>query len=245
MKLPLRELLPGYLKTQRWLDLADAIDAVFGNEFGMQEKMLKYLRYQYIENENVTQRIAEERPVNFMLWDLPDRKTAAEQVELQGFRLYDSGYLNDLRFVSLSRNISDFWYSKGKADLVDFISFTMNSKVELFNLWTQDYIDFVAEDDLPTGYIPIYEGGTWYPTTHVRLRVDSSTFTQGTQDVLLLARLFLDLANYTLVLHALEEYMKMWVAPVGATLNADDTVISPIVAVAMTRNDKFILTTAP
>ncbi len=246
MSLPSRELLPEYMKSQRWLDLADAIDAVFGTDFDLQQQMLKYLRYQFIESTETKKRVEENRLISFNSWDMPDRDTAAKQVELSGLRFYDTTFLTRNLYVNLFRNIGDFWYSKGLYDFIDFIGYSLNINLEMLNLWTQDYVTFIPEQDLTAAQIPIYQpNGTWYPTTHVRLRADATSFVAGISDVLLVGQLFLDLANYNLVLDAIEEFMKMWIGPQGATPDAEGRVTSDIVMIGNVVREKFTLTTAP
>ena len=245
MSLASRELLPYYMQTARWLDLADAIDAVFGVDLDLQQKMLKYIRYQFIENEATKAKAESGELIDNSMWDVPDRKTAAEQVELSGLRFYDTGFIDQLGFVNLFRNISTHWYSKGLYDFVDFIAFNLNAKVDVLNLWTQDYITFKPEKFMTAADVPVYKpGGTWFPTTHVRLRVDSDTFTAGGNDAILLAQLFFDLANYTLVLDSIEEYLNMWIGSETDLPNDDGTVSARIVGIANTLRDRFTITTA-
>jgi hypothetical protein len=239
MSIPSRELLPEYMKTDRWLQLADAIDEVFGIDLDLQAKMLKYLRYQFIESEAVKQKVADGVPINFSAWDMPDVVTAAEQVEVAGLRFYDSSYMTRNRFVSLYRNIGDYWYSKGKVDFVNFIGYVMNSKVEVINLWTQDYKTFVPEDELTYANSPVYNFGTWYPTTHVRLRADGASFEAGTPNVIFLAQLFLDIANYTLVLDALEEYFDTWITTEGTTPTIEGQYPADIVALGLVLSTEY------
>ena len=241
-KLPSRELLPDYMKTPRWLQLADAIDEVFQGDLELQAKMLKYIRYQFIESEQVKQKIDDGEMINFTSWDMPDVVTAAEQVQLAGLRFYDSSYVTRNKYSNLFRNIGDYWYDKGRADFVDFIGYAMNSRIQILNLWTQDYVTFKAEDDLAPSDIPVYAGGAWYPTTHVRLRADAGSFEAGTQNIIFLAQIFLDIANYTLVLDALEQFYDMWLASNDAVPNAAGQIPANVVALGlMLKTDYFIL----
>jgi hypothetical protein len=42
-------------------------------------------------------------------------------------------------------------------------------------LWTEDYINFIEEGAPGIGF-PVWDGGLWYPTTHVTLEYDPSAF---------------------------------------------------------------------
>lgn len=228
MGVPTRDLLPNYMRHQRWLDLADAIDAVFGAEIELQMKALQYIRHQFIDNDTVNERAADQLMVRSTDWDKLDRQTAALQTELLGLKLSDSTYVDQDAFTNLVRNLGTFWFSKGTRDFVDFIAFTLNARIELDALWTQDYETFVTKDEVPTGELPVWQGGLWYPTTHVRLSYDNSTL--GINNVILLARLFYDLSNYNLVLHAIAAYNNMYIAELGAVPHTNGLVTASIVA---------------
>ena len=210
-KLKTRDLLPNYMKVDRWLDLADSIDSVFGLDHGLQKKLLGYIRHQFIPNNYVDQKAADGLMIDYLEWDMPDRTTAALQTELDGLKLTDASYVGQYGFVNLHRNIGTFWYSKGLGDFVDFISFTLNTRIQMVNLWTEDYVNFLPEEDFRrSGNVPVYSGGTWYPTSHVRLRFNSEELSLTYQE--LLVRLFYDISNFNLVLNAVEELNNMWIA---------------------------------
>ena len=221
-----RDLLPDYAKDQRWLDMCDAIDEIFGGAFADQEKLLKYIRHAYIPNEVTEQKTAEGEMIAFADWDMPDRETAARQAELDGLRLMDTSYLSADDFTNFHRNTPSYWYSKGLFDFVDFIAYCINERLEMVNMWTSDYVSFIDEETYKAGersgqYAPVNLGGTWFPTTHVRLRFYPDAWNVAFTDQVLISRLFLDISNLNLVLQAIEEYRSVWVAPEGATPNED------------------------
>ena len=125
MAMPSKELLPNYMKTERWTDLFDVVDEVFGDDHGLQSKLLKYVRHQFIPNDTTDEKSANGELIDFLEWDMPDRTTAALQTELDGLRLNDSTYIGNHGFVNLHRNIGTFWYSKGLYDFIDFIAYTL------------------------------------------------------------------------------------------------------------------------
>ena len=229
MAMPSKELLPNYMKTERWTDLFDVVDEVFGDDHGLQSKLLKYVRHQFIPNDTTDEKSANGELIDFLEWDMPDRTTAALQTELDGLRLNDSTYIGNHGFVNLHRNIGTFWYSKGLYDFIDFIAYTLNTPLEMVNLWTNDYKKFIAESEFnkKPELVSIVSGGDWYPTTHVTLRFEAGTLSQTYMELLL--RLFYDISNYTLVLHTLEEYFNNWIAPQGATHLHDNSVPAQIV----------------
>lgn len=238
--LPSKELLPDYMKHQRWMDLADAMDAVFGNSTGMQEKLLRYIRYHYIPNNETEQLTKDHKMIGFDKWDMADREVAAFQTELSGLRLNDASYVGNYGFVNLFRNVGNFWYRKGLYDFVDFIGFALNVPIEMVVLWTEDYDTFVPEDEFKQAkLIPIDSGGTWYPTTHIRLRFEGNLMPLNYQGMML--RLFYDISNYNLVLNALEELFNFWLGTDGAQL-ADGSWSAQILQLGVVDYDYITIT---
>jgi hypothetical protein len=79
-------------------------------------------------------------------------------------------------------------------------------------MWTTDYITFYPEGDPFIG-TPIWEGGSWYPTTHVSINWDSGKFNVPLNNVV---SLFNDVSNYNLVLNDISTSIYMWMAPRGS-----------------------------
>lgn len=226
---PTRELFPQYLKTQRWLELADAIDKVFQDNIEPNIKGLEHIRHQYILNDEIQEKINNHQMIKFGDYDMLDRTTAAMQTNILGLSIADSSYVGRDGFVNITRNLGTFWFSKGLFDFIDFIGYALNAKLTMINMWTKDYVHFVPEDLVNGIGRPVYqEGGTWYPTTHVRLRFDPATLNINTLP--LLARLFYDLANYNLVLQAVEEASYIYIAEQGAVPDSKGVVTAAIVA---------------
>lgn len=237
---PTRELLPNYLKAQRWLDLADAIDSVFGQEIKLQMRALAFIRHQFIMNTEVVEKAEASEMVDTTDYDQPDKQVAALQTSVLGLTLTDGSYLDEAGFVNLTRNLGSHWFSKGLKDFVDFIAYVTNTEISIISTWTKDYITFVPED-LPSAIgTPVYEGGEWYPTTHVRIRYSSTSVTLG--DASLLAKLFYDLSNYNLVLQALEEVINIYMTETSEP--SSGIIPAKIVAVAHYDVEVYYIDTA-
>lgn len=206
-----RDLLPNYLKEPAWLDLADAIDSVFGEEITPAMKCLQYIRYLYIPSDAVSTKVANREMVDFADFDMPERSVAVQQTNLLGLGASTPSGMTQADFVKLTRNLGGFWYSKGTSDFIDFVGFCLNTDVSMANLWTNDYVSFYQEGDPVIG-TPVWQGGSWYPTTHVSLTWDSGRYTVPLTNLI---ALFYDIANYNLVIHDITTSLFIWIAERG------------------------------
>ncbi len=246
------DLLPHYMRDARWEDLCEAVDTILGDQFDSSEKLLKYIRHQYIPNDLVIEKSASGTMIRLEDWDIPDRKTAALQTELDGLRVMDASYLDAQSFAGFHRNLPSFWYSKGTFDFIDFIAYCINQKLEMIHLWTTDHQTFLDADTFKAGessgaYTAVYNGGPWYPTTHVRLRFypDSPMgMDVPFADQILMARLFYDVSNLNLVLQAIEEYRMYWIKGVFDVGSANGTVASRILHVGGIQYEHFYISEA-
>lgn len=243
---PRKFLWPPYMSADAWQDLADSVDTVFGTEVDAVQDALKWLRETYIGNTNfnpkpgatntaVATAIKNRTMLDPSFFDNYDDSTERLRLNQLGLRVMDPSVLDSGSIQRLVRHVGAFWYGKGQASFIDFISYCLNTQVSMTNLWTQDYITFLPEGDPGIG-TPIWNSGTWYPTTHVNL-TSLGTLT-GTQLANLVV-LFYDVANYNLVLHAVEFNSWNFIVPeslAGVTypVNGSSTVpvASPIVAMA-------------
>lgn len=191
------ELLPDYLKEdQRWVDLCDAIDYAWSLKVNQGKHSLKHVRHTHV----LTTLGAAKRTNRQLLaptdYELPDLDLAIKQSNLLGMRLSNpEGVLPEL-LPNLIRNVGSFWYSKGLPDFAAFIAYVFNTPVQMHNLWTEDYINFVKEGEQGT---PIWNGGTWYPTTHVLIYYNEDI--QHPLPIQAMINVWLDISNYNLVLH--------------------------------------------
>lgn len=209
-----RELLPNYMKEPAWLDLADAIDSVFGQSIKPAMRALQFIRFLYILNPTALAKIEAQEMLAPSDLDSPDRQTAVKQSNLLGLRLTKPAGLSQTDFVNLTRNLGSFWYSKGAFDFIDFIGYCLNCQIEMTNLWTSDYLTFVPEGDPSIGatiWDPV--PGPWYPTTHVSIQWDAGKFSVPLVNVV---SLFNDVSNYNLVLQSIQASVWMWMDHKGA-----------------------------
>jgi hypothetical protein len=73
-----------------------------------------------------------------------------------------------------------------------------NSEVAIDQLWTQDYKNFYVPSEHPIGDT-VFEGGEWFPTSHVRVSYDPTVLTS--MSVQNLITLVYELGPYTLVVN--------------------------------------------
>jgi alpha-tubulin suppressor-like RCC1 family protein len=203
------QLLPPYLENNPvWTELFDALDTLWANgtlnQAGIDNAInaLRYIRYPYILTDAALGKINEGQMISFEEFAAPDRSLLIQQTNLLGLPITNSDLLSDEDYLRLFRNLGMYWFSKGKANFIDFLSYCLNTDFSIINLWTTNYVDFYEEGD-PTIGTPIWSGGAWYPTTHVRLSYDAAKYTDvPTED---LTRLFYDFANYNLVLLSIDQ----------------------------------------
>ena len=193
-----RDLLPPYLQSRLWQDLADCVDEVWGQSVDTQITALGRLRESILTNSEVYG-LAEQRVlINPNKYDTFDPTTEMLRLSMLGLQVTSPDFLTSSDLNRLNQHLGTFWYSKGLYDFIDFIGYCLNVTAKLENLWTQDYIDFVPEGQQG---ISIQEGGTWFPTTHVKITFDPSKYLDF--PAVAMVQLFYDIANYNLVLQAL------------------------------------------
>ncbi len=196
-----RDLLPNYLRSEDiWSDLADGIDHVFG-DINLSMKALQNLRNVFIMNETVGDKVERGEMVEFADFDYLDPQTTLNQISHLGLQVSQPSGLPDNIVRQLSRNIGGYWFSKGTSSFAEFLGFCLNAPVTVSNTWTQDYSSFFPEGDPVIG-TPVWEnGGTWYPTTHVMLGIDTNSMRDASLSSFV--NLFNDIANYNLVLQSI------------------------------------------
>ncbi len=193
-----RDLLPPYLQQDIWVELADAIDTLWGNTVENQIDALGKLRELWIANKAVEADVEKRILVDPSKYSSFDPTTEMLRMNLLGVALTAPNFISLEDSVRINRNVASFWYSKGLGDFIDFIGYCLNVKAEMINLWTEDYIVFVPEGQHGT---PLWEGGTWYPTTHVQVKFDPGKYMGF--PVVSFIQLFYDIANYDLVIEKL------------------------------------------
>lgn len=215
VKLPRSILLPPYLKINPYfVEFTDSIDQIFDAPIEAKVKALSNLRNVWATSKTTEETIASGHIVPIAYWGGPDRATVVKQVNLLGLRLIDAGLLSDTSYRTMARFIGQFWFEKGRGSLIDFLNFCTNTGFSMVTLWTNDYVNFLAEGHSGIG-ATIYSGGSWYPTTHVQLRMHGLA---TTTDIQVVASFFYEVANYNLVLDSINQMIDMDI--VNCTLTA-------------------------
>lgn len=245
--IPRKALLPPYMGHEAWQDLGDVIDEVFGEDVDTMIEALRYLRETFIFDDRVVdnpdftvhpvqEKILNRDMIDLALFDTYDEITERLRLNQLGLRVLDPTILDTASVNRLVQHIGAFWYIKGLETFLDFISYMLNTAVEYSNLWTQDYVNFFPEGDPAIG-TKKWLGGLWYPTTHVRIDISNSNITS--EELINFVRLFYDIANYNLVLEAIEQKEWNFILPAsvgGATYPTDEEntvpVPAPITAIA-------------
>lgn len=193
-------LLPPYLADiPIWEDYVAALDSVWKTAIDDPIAALLKIRQLYIVSETSEEKILNREMLASTDFDTFERAILVQQVNLLGLLFTDTELLEDEDLQRVYRNIGHFWFSKGKYNFIDFIGFCLNAILEIKNLWTTNYAQFVTEEEAGT---PIWEGGPWYPTTHVALSFDADKFIGV--DINTLIKFFYEFANYNLVVKYLD-----------------------------------------
>ena len=171
-RLPIRAILPAYISSNPYFaDFCDSIDTVFDDLVYEKAKGLGELRNMWLENPELERKVQDAEMLTLEDWTIPEREIVAKQLNNLGLELGQSMTLfTDDDLLSLCRFLGLYWFEKGTQAFVDFINGT-----------------------------PIWEGGDWYPTTHVVFKSEDIN-----TEVRLVTILFNEIANYNLVLYSIE-----------------------------------------
>jgi hypothetical protein len=191
----LADLLPNYMGHQAWVDLMEAMEELFGTDVYGYTEALKYIRSRYIPAAESA--IAERRLLDDSEYAVYDLVTNRMRLNFLGFQLSDPSVVGATQLVQFTRNVGQYWFEKGQVNAADFLAYCLNAEVTVVQMWTQDYSTFVEK---AAAGPPVWEGGAWYPTTHVRMRFDAAKFNSA--QVPVLVKLYYDIANYNIVLES-------------------------------------------
>jgi hypothetical protein len=194
-----KDLLPSYVSQQAWLDLCDAIDYVFADTVDEPTNTLGKLREMFLLNAATAEKEQNHELISSADLDSFDKDILIKQLGMLGLSLRNRDAFTVVELQRMVRYLPEYWYSKGKGQLADFVSLVLGTRVTMTRLWTEDYVDFYDEGDPAIG-TPIYEGGTWYPTTHTRVEYNLEAMNPNI-DVLVFASFFEAIANYVLVFY--------------------------------------------
>lgn len=197
-------LLPPYLEDQEaWQELIKSLDTVFGPRIDNPIEVLERLRDTWVLSTTAETKIESRQMLSNADFDQYEKEVLIRQANMLGFDFNESNILGADDYERITRNLGLYWYSKGTPDFISFLGFVLNSVITVTNLWSTTgaapnlYGDFLPEGDLGIG-TPVWQGGTWFPTTHVE--VGFNPFKFGSVSVSKLVSLFYALANYNLVI---------------------------------------------
>jgi hypothetical protein len=74
----------------------------------------------------------------------------------------ESSIMTDAAYDRLNNSVGVYQFEQGRDNFICFLGYVLGMKISLVRLWTEDYVSF-----FPTPGTTIFNGGTWYPTTHV------------------------------------------------------------------------------
>lgn len=195
-------LLPEFLKSYpHWNDLAYAIDEAFDESVDQPSNMLARVREVIHLGLAAQMKILDKQVLAEVDFDRFEREILIKCLTFVGCPIQNYTIFSDAQLFRMLQHMPTYWYSKGGVNVGEFISFVLGVDVDIANLWTADYVNFYPEGDSSIG-LPVYDGGTWYPTSHVRLGYDPFQLTDLT--IPNLKKFLHDMLNYNLVLHSIE-----------------------------------------
>lgn len=128
-----------------------------------------------------------------------DRSLLISEAKDNGFD-YFSDAVTTGDYARMVEFIGRYWDESGSANAFShFLGFVNGMRAYVAQLWTQDDGNDAYDTlkEMGTTDVPFYNGGVWFPTSHVRLYYDALVL----NDVEVLRGLFLRLAPIHLVLH--------------------------------------------
>lgn len=197
-KVPRSILLPPYLAYNPYFsDFTDAVDAIYGPTIDTKLDILANIRNMWVTNVGLENKSLNGLMLNNNDWSQPERELLVKQVNLLGMKLQTAGIVSDSSYQTIARFVGQYWFQKGTHAFIEFINFCLSSNLTSTNLWTQDYLNFFEVGSAAIG-TPIWQGGTWYPTTHVTISASAGDL--ALVDLGTLTAFFYEIANYNLVL---------------------------------------------
>lgn len=169
--------LPPYLQLPIWQQLADSMNELFGPNVDVAIKKLRDLnRIEHIHPDN-EYKVGEEMIVVDDMYDADreswlDKRLRIKQATDLGFTFSDSSSVGQTFYEMLLAQGPQFWGEAGTKSIATFLGFLLNAYINVYPLWTRDYVDM--EREIPDGGLKIYEGGDWYLTAHVDIEVNGN-----------------------------------------------------------------------
>ncbi|QRE00333.1 hypothetical protein [Burkholderia phage BCSR5] len=206
-------LMPPYIsRNQYFIDYVDAADDLFGSQIDPKIDLLANIRNMWVTNPKLEEKIfamgedfIKHSLIDFHEWSQPERNLLVKQVNMLGMKLAQAQVLTNDGYHTIARFVGQYWFEKGTQAFIDFMNFCMKDSLEVTRLWTQDYKNFFP-DGSPVIGKKVWEGGTWYPTTHVTIVSKGGL---GNLNPQTLVAFFYEIANYNLVLESIEAQYEM------------------------------------
>jgi hypothetical protein len=219
-----------------WQDLITIIDSVFESSVDNPTQWLAQLRFLWIVTTDALDKVTTGQMLTAADFEVPEKEILIKQAKQLGFDFQQTDLISSDDYQRIVRNIALYWYSKGKPNFIDFLGFVVEGVITIVNLWsnTQDqpswntYGSFLEEGDPGIG-TPVWVGGTWFPTTHVRVVFDPFKF--DAPQITKLVNLFYTIANYNLVLESVTMEGNLYVHSIDDVQNANIIVTVPLVEV--------------
>jgi hypothetical protein len=202
LTIPRSTLLPPYLSSNPYfVEYTNAMDAVYGDSVDKELHALSNIRNMWVQNPATESLVEAGQLIPTDTWSTPNRDLVVKQVNALGMKLQTAGIITDDAYQTIARFVGLYWFGKGTGAFMDFVNYCLSSDFRVYNMWTKNYVDFYNEGDPQIG-TPLWEGGEWYPTTHVTIEAKGGL--KGI-DILTLQQFFYEIANYNLVLFSIDE----------------------------------------
>lgn len=194
-------VLPPYLASNSFfIDWLDCMDQLFETTVDDKIEIIKNIRNMWVTNPQLEAKVSAQEMIKQTDWSVPEQAIVLKQLNMLGLQLSTPTVMFDeYSFMNFCRFLGYYWLQKGTHTFMDFVNFCTGTQFVIKNCWTKDYVNFYTEGSEEIG-TPIWEGGEWYPTTHVVFE----SINPSTTDVNMLGQLFYEIANYNLVLYSID-----------------------------------------
>lgn len=195
---------PTLASKEVWQALFSLIDKVF-HDFGLDAAIrdIQNIRTPlvYVENPHVNGLTYTRDPLSSNLRAM-ERASLIRLAEYLGLSFSKWDLFSDEALIRLVNVAALFKRSvRGSEMFNSFFTYVFGGLFTVSPLWTQDYVTFYEKTN-PIVSTPVYQGGSWYPTTHVKLSFDPSKMNgASTQSVL---DLLYEVSSINLVVESIE-----------------------------------------
>ncbi len=170
--------LPSYLAdVPAWVQFAEAMDTVLGETVHQPAQKLANLRD---VNNFHPDALAIKQGISILdgtdasyggvQWNAT--RWRVQEAMMLGFNFYNIYQLDPTAFDAFIKMAVQFYPEQGTDSWIDFLGFATGAILEVRPLWTNDgYTTMLPEGDPGIG-TPVWEGGLWYPTSHVDVNIN-------------------------------------------------------------------------